>query len=229
VTDQRSTIHDQRTTSNAQRLRSLIFDFDGVILDSNALKTQAFREIFGRFPAHADAMMAYHEQYVSQSRYAKFGHLAERLGRPDDEAFVNELAREFAALLRDRLDVCPLVPGARALLDQAAAHVQMYLASVTPEPELLRLLEVHDLHRYFKRIFGCPPWTKPAAVGAIVAELGGADGVALIGDSAGDQRAAAAHGVEFSARDSGLAFDPPVRGTADLAVITEKLRTRFGA
>ena len=209
-------------------IRALIFDFDGVILDSNALKTEAFRAIFDRYPEHAAAMTAYHHANVAQSRYAKFGYLVERLlDRAGDQHLIDRLADDFADLLRDRMDVCPLVPGARELLDETSVRVPLYLASVTPAAELLRLLEVHRLRHYFTDVYGCPPWTKPDAVGEIVAECGGAAGVALIGDSAGDQRAAAAHGVEFIARDSGLPFDPPVRGTADLALIAAQLRPRL--
>ena len=213
----------------SDHVRALIFDFDGVILDSNALKTDAFREIFARYPGHAGAMMDYHHANVSQSRYEKFTYLVEqRLGRRDN-GLVASLADEFAGLLRDRMERCPFVPGARELLDEVSARVPLFLASVTPEAELLRLLDAHRVRQYFQRVYGCPPWTKPGAVGDIVAHLGGADGVALIGDSAGDQRAAAAHGVEFIARDSGLAFDPPVTGTADLMDIARIVRPRLPA
>lgn len=211
----------------AARLRAVIFDFDGVILDSNALKTAAFREVFARYPEHADAMMAYHEAHVAQSRYDKFGYLVEQLlDRPGDGALVEALAGDFAALLRDRMDVCPFVPGAPELLEQLRG-VPLYLASMTPQDELQRLLDVRGLRHYCARVFGCPPWSKPDAVGAIVATLGGAEGVVLVGDAAGDQRAAAAHGVEFVARDSGLAFDPPVRGLPDLRDIALLLTARL--
>lgn len=213
----------------APRLRAVIFDFDGVLLDSNALKTAAFEEIFARYPAHAAEMRAFHEAHVSRSRYDKFRHLAERLGRGADEALVNALAADFARLLENRMALCPFVPGAPALLDALAGRVPLYLASVTPEDELRRLLEIHRLTHYFTRVFGCPPWTKPDAVGVITASLGGAAGVVLVGDSAGDQRAAAAHGVEFIPRDSGLPFDPPVEGIRDLSDIQTLLKARLDA
>ncbi|HXG54546.1 MAG TPA: HAD family hydrolase [Vicinamibacterales bacterium] len=213
-----------------QPLRAVIFDFDGVILDSNALKTDAFHAVFSRFPEHAEAMRRYHDAYVSQSRYEKFTYLVERLlGRPGDTALVHALADDFATLLRDRMDVCGFVPGARDMLEDLSPRGPLYLASMTPEAELVRLLDIHAIHHHFRRVYGCPPWTKPQAVGAIVEELGGADGVALVGDSAGDQRAAAVHGVEFIPRDSGLAFDTPVTGTPDVSAIASRLSTRLAS
>ena len=45
-------------------LKILILDFDGVVIESNAVKTDAFDHVFGRFPDHAAAMMAYHHSNV---------------------------------------------------------------------------------------------------------------------------------------------------------------------
>lgn len=211
-------------------LRAVIFDFDGVILDSNDLKTEAFRAVFATFPEHAEAMMAYHHAHISQSRYAKFTYLVEQLlGRAGDTQLVDELADAFAARLRDAMDRCAFVPGAPEMLDALGARVPLFLASVTPEAELLRLLDVHRIRHHFTRVYGCPPWTKPAAVREIVHDMGGADGLVLVGDSAGDQRAAAEAGVEFIARDSGLPFDPPVTGIPDIPTISRLLGSRLAA
>lgn len=211
-------------------LRAVIFDFDGVILDSNGLKTEAFRAVFAQFPEHADAMMAWHHAHVSESRYAKFAHLVEeRLGRRGDRAAIDALAEEFADRLRDAMARCPFVPGAREMLDRLSGRVPMFVASMTPQDELDRLLDVHGIAHHFVRSFGCPPWPKARAVEAILAEVGGAAGVVLVGDSAGDQRAAQEHGVAFVARDSGLAFDPPVAGTREISAIAAHLTAHLSA
>jgi phosphoglycolate phosphatase len=190
-------------------LRALILDFDGVVLESNGLKAEVFREVFGRFPAHVAPMMAWHEAHISLSRYAKFEHLVfERLGRPDDRALVDDLAADFSRRIFGRVCTCPEVPGALAFLEHSAARVPLHLASVTPERELLAILDRRGLRRYFTSIFGCPPWTKPGAVASIVASYGGAHGLALIGDSPGDRLAAESAAIEFIGRDSGIPYDP---------------------
>ena len=67
------------------RIRMVILDFDGVIVESNDIKTRAFGHVFSRFPEHADVMMAYHHAHVSVSRFDKFQYLVtERLGLPID-------------------------------------------------------------------------------------------------------------------------------------------------
>lgn len=190
-------------------LRALILDFDGVVLESNGLKTEVFREVFARFPEHAEYMMEWHDAHISLSRYAKFEHLVFlRLGRPGDRALVEELAAEFSRRIFERVCTCPEVPGAVAFLEHGAARVPIHLASVTPEPELRSILDRRGLRRYFTSIFGCPPWTKPAAVASIVGTYGGPHGLAFIGDSPGDRAAADSAGVEFIGRDSGIPYDP---------------------
>jgi phosphoglycolate phosphatase-like HAD superfamily hydrolase len=193
-----------------RRLRAIISDFDGVILESNDVKTRAFAAVFAGFPEHADAMMAYHHAHVSDSRFAKFRHFVTAcLGRPAADPLVDQLATAFSAEMLRQIDSCPLVPGALAFLARAHAAVPVFLASVTPQDELDAILKRRGLAGYFTRVYGCPPWSKVAAVRDIVGSFGRPEGVLFIGDSAGDQRAALEVGVEFIARDSGLPFDTP--------------------
>ncbi len=198
-------------------VHTIILDFDGVIVESNDIKTRAFAQVFSRFPEHADAMMAYHEAHVSASRFDKFRHLVtDRLGRPADDPLMDELADAFSEETRKQVIACPMVAGAADFLDTVSARVPVYLASVTPQADLDASLAARGLTRYFTRVYGCPPWTKAGAIKDIVGGVGyvGRAGfervnTLFIGDSAGDQRAALETGVEFLARDSGLPFDDP--------------------
>ncbi len=191
-------------------LRAVILDFDGVVLESNGLKTRAFEVVFGRYPDHVGAMMAYHHAHISDSRFAKFRHfVTDRLGRSADDPLVETLGAAYSAEMLRQIDTCPLVPGALAFLAHAHAVLPVFLASVTPQAELDEILDRRGLTAYFTRVYGCPPWTKVTAVADIVRSLGGPDDLLFIGDSAGDQRAALETGVEFLARDSGLPFDTP--------------------
>jgi phosphoglycolate phosphatase len=211
-------------------LRALVLDFDGVILESNDIKTAAFREVFARFPAHASHMMAWHEAHVSASRFVKFEHLVfDRLGRRQDVALVQALAVDFSRLVFDRLLACPEVPGALAFLEEFSPHLPIHLASVTPEAELMSILERRRLRGFFTTVFGCPPWTKPDAVAAVVDAHGGAQGILLIGDSPGDRAAAESSGVEFIGRNSGIPFTPAARLYRDMTEIAPIVRSRLAS
>lgn len=211
-------------------LHVIVFDFDGVIVESNDVKTDAFRDVFARFPEHLDAMMAFHHANVSASRFVKFDHLIrDRLGRGDDPALRDELAAEYSRRTIDRIVDVPLVPGAREMLEEFSAHVPLYLASVTPQQDLDTILERRDLKRFFRVAYGCPPWTKARAIlDAIGRERRAPEEVALVGDSPGDQTAAREAGVEFVARNSGIKFpSPPDSFHADLFAIADSLRPRL--
>jgi phosphoglycolate phosphatase-like HAD superfamily hydrolase len=117
----------------------------------------------------------------------------------------------------------PLVTGAEDFLRKVTPVFPVYLASVTPDEELNLILAQRGLAHWFRDIYGCPPWTKPDAIrDVVVREKVNPGEILLVGDSAGDQRAAQMTGVRFLARDSGLRFDPPAPlAFADLNKITQ--------
>lgn len=207
-------------------LRVLILDFDGVVIESNAVKTQAFEKVFARFPEHSETMMAFHREYVSVSRFAKFDHLAKLMGRADDAVLKADIAADFSRYALEGIIAVPLVAGAEAFLQWAKDKLPVYLASVTPEPELKLILAERGLAHWFHDVYGCPPWTKPNAIRDVLLKNNVKPGSALlIGDSAGDQRAALETGVRFLARDSGLSFDEPAPvAFADLHEIAQYLK-----
>jgi len=213
-----------------RKLRVLVLDFDGVVLESNAVKTDAFCDVFARFPEHCEQMMAYHRAHVSVSRFAKFDHLLQRLGRSGDAALRAELAAEFSRRTLERMATVSFVPGAEAFLREIAPCLPVYLASVTPAEDLDVILDQRGLRGWFRGVYGCPPWTKPDAVRDVLRrEACSPQDAVLLGDSAGDQRAAAETGVEFIARDSGLPFDAPAPSVcfSDLNAVAAHLRDRL--
>lgn len=194
-----------------KKIRVIILDFDGVVIESNAVKTEVFAEVFARFSEYADAMMAFHHANVSLSRFAKFEHLLELMGRSGDASLLAEIAQDFSRRVVKGIISVPLVPGAEDFLSQVTRKLPVYLASVTPADELDLILSQRGLSHWFRKVYGCPPWTKPDAVLDVLKREGlQPEEALLIGDSAGDQRAARTTAVCFLGRNSGLAFDEPL-------------------
>jgi len=188
----------------------IIFDFDGVIVESNDIKNKAFEIIFKRYPEHFDDVMQFHRNHVSLSRFDKFEYLLEKLGKGGNAVLKNELLLAFSRNTLEQMRMVPFVKGAIEFLLEKSTDIPIYLASVTPADDLKKIISHLKLNSYFKKIYGCPPWNKPDAIRDIIAgEKCTPDEVVLIGDSAGDQRAAFETGISFIARDSGLAFDDP--------------------
>jgi phosphoglycolate phosphatase-like HAD superfamily hydrolase len=113
--------------------------------------------------------------------------------------------------IQENIQGVPYVAGALNFLEKFSSRLPIYLASVTPAEELDIILDQRGLKTWFREIYGCPPWSKPEAIIDVLSrEKVDADEALLIGDSAGDQRAAQKTGVAFLARDSGLDFDTPL-------------------
>lgn len=193
------------------KLSVLILDFDGVIVESNQVKTDAFIHVFGRFPEYTETMMAFHYANVSLTRFSKFEHLLKLMGKTNDNDLKANISKDFSRHVLEGMMKVPLVSGAIRFLQMITSRIPVYLASVTPEKELILILKQRELLHWFRGVYGCPPWTKTNAINDILSKEGfKPEQALLIGDSAGDQRAAKACGIEFFARDSGLNFDLPL-------------------
>lgn len=191
-------------------IQVLVFDFDGVIVESNAVKTEVFAEIFKGYPDFYEVMMDFHLKNISASRVDKFRYLASLLRLEDPALFMDEILKKFSHTVKKEVVAAPLVDGALSLLAKYFKEMPLYLASVTPEEELKDILVQKNIECYFKGVYGCPPWKKSDALSDI-AYLENVDvsRMLLIGDSSGDQKAAMIAGVNFVGRDSGLIFESP--------------------
>lgn len=135
----------------------IILDFDGTIVESVDIKTDAFRELFRARPESLDRIMAYHLSHNGISRRVKLKYIYEEiLGLPYGPDLRAETERRFSELVLTRVMTCPFVPGAQDFLERFAERVPLYVVSASPEIELRRVVEARGLGRYFRGVFGSP-------------------------------------------------------------------------
>src|ERR1051326_2268280 len=98
--------------------RALIFDFDGLILDTEGAKAQAWREIFRQEGVELDFRIL-RESVGTLGLFSITGkaHLEELLGRPVDWP---PLADRFRKLHHELISQSPLLPGVAGLIDRGA-------------------------------------------------------------------------------------------------------------
>lgn len=189
------------------KIEVIILDFDGVVIESNDIKTKAFELVFSEFPLYAEEMMRFHFNNISLSRVEKFNYLAVLTGRESDSKFKEALAKKFSDNVLKNILSAPFVKGAERFLGAFKPRFPLYLASVTPSSELQFILERRNLLHWFRGVYGCPPWMKSdAIVDTLLREKVMPENALLIGDSVGDQQAAKSTGIQFIARNSGLKF-----------------------
>lgn len=182
-------------------LSLVVFDFDGVILESADIKTEAFVELFADHPEHQDAILAHHLAHEGISRYKKFEWIhAQLLGAPLSEGESARLGARFSELVLSKVLAAPMVPGALPLLECLSRRMPLAIASGTPESELRSIVEQRQLAQYFTAVRGTPD-TKPQILREQIAahDLTPQD-VLMIGDAQSDFRAAQEVGTRFFAR-----------------------------
>jgi beta-phosphoglucomutase-like phosphatase (HAD superfamily) len=182
-------------------LDAVIFDFDGVIIESVAVKDDVFRALFGEHPAHIDAIMDLHRRHGGVSRYVKFEMIYRDILRaplaPADKA---ELSRRFEELALERVMAAPMVAGARDVLDGLNGRVPMAVVSGTPDAELSVIVERRGLARYFIEVHGGSR-DKRDVIDRMVRQRGWRrDRMAMVGDAMTDCTAARANRVPFVGR-----------------------------
>jgi len=184
-----------------ETLKAVIFDFDGVILESADIKTEAFLELFSDYPEHQEAILRYHLDNVGISRFQKFDWIyTELLRSPLDAVQARNLGDAFSEIIFDKIIACPLVPGALDLLKQLHLSTKLFVASGTPQEELELVVHHRGLKPYFREIWGSPE-RKADIIRTILDRYNLArEEVLFVGDGISDYRAASETGIPFFAR-----------------------------
>ena len=146
------------------KFKVIIFDFDGVLLESVDIKDYAFKTLFQDYPEHLEEIMEYHLSNNAIVRFDKFKYITEKiLHKSYDKGTEKELSNIFSDLVFRRLVECPFVNGAKEILDFLQDKIPIYIASRSPADELEKILEIRKLKKYFKEIYAVP-WLKPNAI-----------------------------------------------------------------
>jgi phosphoglycolate phosphatase-like HAD superfamily hydrolase len=198
------------TRGDGARIRAVVFDFDGVILESADVKTEAFIGLYAEHgPEVVERVRAHHLANLGISRFKKFAWIAEHvLEQPLNEAGLAALGERFSSMALDKVLCAPFVPGAEAALVALAERgLPKFVASGTPQDELSLIVDRRGLGPSFHEVHGTPR-EKPAIVRDLMAryELS-PDQVLFIGDGMSDYKAARAVGTEFLARDTPALHD----------------------
>ena len=179
----------------------ILWDFDGVIIDSNSLREFGFREVLKEFdPEQVEQLITFHNANGGWSRYVKFRYFYEEiLKRPISESQVQELANSFSSIMVDRL------PNPELLIQETVRFIQemnsqgkeMHIVSGSDGNELRSLCEQLELSKYFLSINGSPT-PKSALVKAIIDNSNiSASQYCLIGDAMNDYDAAIQNEIQF--------------------------------
>ena len=140
-----------------RKTKAIIFDFDGVILESMDVKTRAFAFLFKDYPEHIEEIIKLHTSHGGMSRFEKFERIYRDIfhqSLSDDKKA--ELGRQFSAKVYQEVLKCPFVKGAKEFLEKYHQKIPLFIASGTPDAEIKSIIRDRGLEKYFKGVFGSP-------------------------------------------------------------------------
>lgn len=182
-----------------QGLCAVVFDFDGVLVDSVGLKSEVFAALYAlESESFRAAVATYHLENGGMPRAEKIAHFEKmRTGQSPSTARLHFLVDRFAGLVTERVISAPEMDCAEQLLERLYRRMPLFVCSATPEPELRHIVGARGWQDFFHGVFGSPK-AKHIILSEIVAHLGcKSDEVLMVGDAETDRESASRAGTRF--------------------------------
>jgi len=149
----------KKISSLIKNKKLFVFDFDGVIADSNNIKTEAFKEMF---KAHGEnvtkKVIDHHRNNASIDRFQKFkfyynNYLDQEIS--DEEASV--LGKKFSNIILNKIINCPEIEGSTIFLEKLHNLGKLSaINSATPQEEINLIIKERNLSKFFGKVNGSP-------------------------------------------------------------------------
>ena len=182
-------------------LKAIVFDFDGVICESVDVKVEAFRKLFSNHPKHLKKIVDYHIRTGGLSRYEKFKVIYRDIlkNKLTPEKSI-ELGDKFSKYAYEAVVASPLVKGAQEFLIQYYKKIAFFIASGTPQEEVVSIVQEKKLDKFFKGIYGSPKTKYEIIANILRKNKIDKDSVVFVGDSINDYDGARQAGIKFVGR-----------------------------
>lgn len=190
-----------------------ILDFDGVVVESNEIKKNAHDLVLNPYPEELRRAAKPLIDDTSLNRHEKYLRIAREIFHSENpEAQAHEWVGRYRDLTRDAVIACPLKAGVESFFEAREDDgVPCYLASATPEDELLVILKARGIQGWFREAWGTPTRKPELLARAIAMEGIRREDSIFIGDSVTDLRASLEAGVPFLAMRGASDFVEEIR------------------
>jgi HAD superfamily hydrolase (TIGR01509 family) len=132
-------------------IRAIVFDFDGVIADSEPLHLRALQQVVAPLGITLDRE-EYYERYLGYDDVGAFRALAADRGVAVSGEGIRALIAAKSVAYQSMLSSEVLYPGARECVERLAAEYPLGIASGALRHEIEAILRAGDMDRYFRFI-----------------------------------------------------------------------------
>jgi phosphoglycolate phosphatase len=181
-------------------IRCAVFDFDGTLVDSNAIKYTSFLDVAAELPDGVKVMAGVIDSVANVTRYEIFDRFVADMRVPGVQrtALSRDLADKYSALCHFEISKAAEIPGAQDALQRlSSSGVHLFVSSATPTKPLRALIRARGWDGMFHGVYGAPE-SKQAHIRKILVEGGWSpEELVYVGDSDADAIAAAQIGCAF--------------------------------
>lgn len=194
----------------------ILWDFDGVLMDSMPIRNEGFASVLSHFPKDkVDLLIDYHLKNAGLSRYAKFRYFFRVIMAQEvDEVEITALAQRFSdKMLARLLDSSLLIEDSLNFVKRYHQQIPMHIVSGSDGDELRFICQHLGIDRYFRSIHGSPTPKIELVANLLKRYKYSVTETVLIGDSINDFEAAAKNELRFYGYNN-----PALKNTSKLYV-----------
>ena len=181
-------------------IKNILFDFDGVILDSMPIRDYGFKRIFEDFKDNQiSQLLDYHNENGGLSRYVKIKYFYnEILNKEILEEKINSYASAFSKIMKKELvNKKYLIVDTLEFIKNNFKKYNFHIVSGSDDKELKYLCKKLKIGKYFQSINGSPIEKNKLVKNVLLNNEYLIKETILIGDSINDYIAANENGIDF--------------------------------
>lgn len=181
-------------------IKNILWDFDGVILDSMPIRDFGFRKIFEHYSKEiVEEFITYHRINGGLSRFHKIKYFYNKLlNKKISEIQIQDYAGKFTIIMKEELTNNKyLIQDSVDFIKSNHKKYNFHIVSGSEHQELNYLCEKLDLTDYFLSINGSPTPKNDLVKNLLVQEQYKKNETILIGDSLNDYKVAEENDIDF--------------------------------
>jgi len=183
----------------------IIFDFDGVLVDSVEIKSKAYYDLYRQYGKNiAEKVVQHHRVNGGMSRYDKFFYYHKRyLGKDIANTELDLLDEQFSSYVVNKVANANEIPGAFEFLNEMHTKKICYVCSATPDHEINKIVRLRGWGDLFKSVLGSPTSKFDNLQKILRHSNSSSNQVIFFGDAMADYEAAKDCNIDFIAVGNG--------------------------